>query len=180
MPDSLFYQLCLLCHMQVGLVGCGKAVAHGLARTTLGDQLLEAAKDLSEGDLQTFLVPWRQQLREELLFNKRGLLKSRYPAIANAVHSDFPLPSVIIKYTQPVTSWAGGRPLPPFSTWVHHEPDIAELASLAERSFSWLPDKIMEKFRKHLWPGLCLRRLLEVSPDLPPFSIMFTHSFSLR
>ena len=94
--------------MQVGLVGCGKAVAHGLARTTLGDQLLEAAKDLSEEELETFLVPWRQQLREELLFNKRGLLKSRYPAIANAVHSDFPQPSVIIKYTQPVTSWAGG------------------------------------------------------------------------
>ncbi|EDR16161.1 uncharacterized protein LACBIDRAFT_321397 [Laccaria bicolor S238N-H82] len=151
---------------KVGLVGCGKVVAHGLARTTLGDQLLEAARDLSEEQLETFLVPWHQQLQEELLFNKQGFLKCRYPAIANAVRLDFPQPSVILKYTQPVTSWAGGRLLPPFSTWVHHEPDVAELASLAERSFSWPPDKIMEEFRKHVWPGLCLRRLLEVKSPL--------------
>jgi Holliday junction resolvase YEN1 len=164
----------------VGLVGCGKAVAHGLARTSLGDQLLEAAKNLSEGELETFLVLWLRQPQEELIFNKQGFLKCRYPTITNAVHSDFPQTSDILKYTQPVTSWAGGRPLPSFSTWVHHEPDLAELASLAERSFSWSPDKIMEKFRKHVWPGLCLRRLLEVSVDLPRFSIMFTQSFFLR
>jgi Holliday junction resolvase YEN1 len=97
-----------------------------------------------------------------LSLNRQGFLKCRCPALANAVHSDFPQPSVILKYAQPITSWAGGRPLPPFLAWVHHEPDLAEMASLAERSFSWSPNEIMEKFRTHVWPGLCLRRLLKV------------------
>ncbi|KIJ96170.1 hypothetical protein K443DRAFT_124563 [Laccaria amethystina LaAM-08-1] len=121
---------------KVGLAGCGKAMAHGLARTTLGDELLAATKDSSEEELAIFLVPWCQQLRDELSSNKQGFLKCRCPALANAFHSDFPQPSIILKYVQPITSWTGGRPLPPFSAWVHHNPDLAEMASLAECSFS--------------------------------------------
>ncbi|EDR01166.1 uncharacterized protein LACBIDRAFT_333494 [Laccaria bicolor S238N-H82] len=130
------------------------------------DKLLGATKDSSEEDLATFLVPWRQQLRDELSSNVQGFLKCQCPTLANVVHSDFPQPSVILKYTQPITSWAGGRPLPLFSAWVHREPDLAEMASLAERSFSWSPDEIMEKFQTHMWLGLCLCRLLKVKSPL--------------
>ncbi|EDR03823.1 uncharacterized protein LACBIDRAFT_306505 [Laccaria bicolor S238N-H82] len=151
---------------KAGLLGCGKVVAHGLAQTTLGDTLLEAGRDMSEAELVNFLVQWRKLLRVELLTNKHGFLKCQYPSVVNAIHPDFPDPSVVLKYTQPITSWSHGRPLPPFSTWFTHEPDLAQLGALAERSFSWPPDKIVEKFRKRIWAGVCLHRLLEEKSPL--------------
>jgi len=136
-------------------------------QTTLGDTLLEAGRDLSEQRLVMFLVKWCELLREELFSNVHGFLRSHYPFLANAVHTDFPKPSVVLKYMQPIMSWSCGRPLPPFSTWFTCKLDLAKLGALAEWSFSWSPEKIVEKFRKNVWSGVCLHQLLEVHIIFP-------------
>ncbi len=51
---------------QDGLKGCGKHIAAGLARTSLGDDLQEAFCRLSPADFVIFCVMWRQRLACEL------------------------------------------------------------------------------------------------------------------
>ncbi|KAH9976625.1 hypothetical protein BGW80DRAFT_1558455 [Lactifluus volemus] len=109
-----------------GLSRCGTGIAHGLAKSGLGDQLLEAAQSLTRAELADFLATWRQALRDELRTNSRGHLGSKKPSLAKAVPDSFPDVDVLLSYTNPIISAtdAGARRTHTPPRW-EREPDLA-------------------------------------------------------
>ncbi|KAK6996059.1 PIN domain-like protein [Favolaschia claudopus] len=116
----------------IGLPKCGMGLAHGLARCGFGDALLGATQTMNDADLSQFLVGWREAVREELATNARGYLKS--------------------KHNTPF--------LPPNpDEWVVKLPALPELGLFVKSKFGWKPTDIVDKFRRLIFPGLCVRRL---------------------
>jgi Holliday junction resolvase Gen1 C-terminal domain len=144
-----------------GLSRCGTGIAHGLAKSGLGDQLLEAAQSLTRAELADFLATWRQALRDELRTNSRGHLGSKKPSLAKAVPDSFPDVDVLLSYTNPIISAtdAGARRTHTPPRW-EREPDLAKIAHVCELHFEWgLRDVIIKRFRTVLWPSIVLRAL---------------------
>jgi holliday junction resolvase YEN1 len=130
----------------------------------LGDELLNAAQNLSYAALSVFLVAWRAQLREELSTNKSQVLSSRAFAAANAIGEDFPDINVVLQYAKPVTSLSHPEIRPDPSTWVPRLPRLAELACLCHNTFSWDAASIVKSFHNKVWPVCCIQRLSQTSP----------------
>jgi hypothetical protein len=148
---------------KTGVPGCGTGIAHSLSHSGLGDSLLDAATSLSASALHGFLVQWRDKLRNELATDAGGFLGRKYPALARAVPDTFPGSAVLCLYTNPITSWSNGGQGPEMRLWQPRQPDIAGLAAFCERSFTWGSFlEIPIKFRKHIWEGVCIRRLSSV------------------
>jgi Holliday junction resolvase YEN1 len=146
---------------QAGLPRCGPGIAHGLAKSGLGDELLEAAQSLTHAELSGFLTTWREALRNELRTNSRGHLRSKKPSLAKAIPDSFPDIDVLLSYTNPITSAtdAGARRTHTRPDW-KREPDLAKLAHVCELHFEWgLKDIIIKRFRTVLWPSIVLRAL---------------------
>ncbi|KAF9014428.1 PIN domain-like protein, partial [Hymenopellis radicata] len=87
---------------EVGLKGCGGAIAAGLARTSLGDDLREAFYTLSCADFTVFCQAWRTTLGLELTTNTSGMLPSRFPHLASKIPDTFPDYTVVQLYAAPV------------------------------------------------------------------------------
>ena len=146
---------------QAGLPRCGPGIAHGLAKSGLGDELLQAAQSLTRSELTEFFVTWREALRSELRTNSRGHLGSKKPSLAKAIPDSFPDIDVLLSYTNPITSAtdAGARRTHTPPHW-KREPDLAEIAHVCELHFEWgLKDVIIRRFRTILWPSIILRTL---------------------
>lgn len=146
---------------QAGLQRCGPGIAHGLAKSGLGDELLEAAQSLTRAELPEFLTAWRETLRSELRTNSRGHLTSKKPSLAKAVPDSFPDVDVLLSYTNPIISAtdAGARRTHTPPQW-KREPDLAKIAHVCELHFEWgLKDIIIKRFRTVLWPSIVLRTL---------------------
>jgi Holliday junction resolvase YEN1 len=105
----------LLTLSQTGLANCGIAIAHGLARTRLGDSLLTATFTLSMEALNVFLKSWRTQLRTELSTNSHGYLSRKCQSLAEQVPESFPDLHHILLYAKPLTSWSEGAAGPDLS-----------------------------------------------------------------
>ncbi len=144
-----------------GLPRCGPGIAHGLAKSGLGDELLEAAQSLTRAELPEFLITWREALRNELRTNSRGHLGSKKPSLAKTIPDSFPDIDVLLSYTNPIISAtdAGARRTHTPPQW-NREPDLAKLAHVCELHFEWgLRDTIIKRFRTVLWPSIVLRAL---------------------
>ena len=144
-----------------GLSRCGPGIAHGLAKSDLGDELLEAAQSLTRDELPEFLARWRESLRNELRTNSRGHLGSKKPSLAKVIPDSFPDIDVLLSYTNPITSAtdAGARRTHTPPRW-DREPDLGKLAQVCELHFEWgLKDTIIKRFRTVLWPSMVLRAL---------------------
>ena len=146
---------------QAGLPRCGPGIAHGLAKSGLGDELLEAAQSLTRAELSEFLTTWREALRNELRTNSRKHLRSKKPSLAKTIPDSFPDVDVLLSYTNPVISAtdAGARRTHTPPEW-KREPNLAKLAHVCELHFEWgLKDIIIKRFRTVLWPSIVLRAL---------------------
>jgi len=153
---------CLLLSAQAGLPGCGTSVAYGLAKSGLGEALLEAVQSLAHRDLVFSLPGWRLKLQRELATNASGLLTRKQPSLARKVSAKFPDVNTLLQYANPVTSWTEDTP-PDASRWIPGQLDIAKLASLCELFFTWgTASQIMANFRKNIYAGACIQRLSSV------------------
>ncbi|KAK6991996.1 PIN domain-like protein [Favolaschia claudopus] len=144
----------------VGLPKCGMGIAHGLARCGFGDALLGATQTMHDTDLSQFLVGWREAVREELATNARGYLKSKHKLLAAQLPDTFPRIKILKQYAIPTTSWSDGPFLPPNpDEWVVKLPALPELGQFVKSKFGWKPTDIVDKFRRMILPGMCVRRL---------------------
>ncbi|KAK2462487.1 hypothetical protein APHAL10511_005457 [Amanita phalloides] len=148
-------------YAQAGLPGCGITIAHALARCGFGDSLYEAATTLPRETLSHFLSSWRQQLREELRTNSRGIIGRKLAKLAKDVPESFPNIDILLSYTSPITSESLGRAVEKNMklTW-GKEPDVGKLAALCEFYFEWgYKEAIIKRFRTVLWHSIVLRIL---------------------
>ncbi|KIL54103.1 hypothetical protein M378DRAFT_56369, partial [Amanita muscaria Koide BX008] len=148
-------------YAHAGLPGCGITTALALARCGFGDSLLEAAMVMPHESLPAFLSTWRQQLREELRTNSRGIIGRKLTKLAKQVPDSFPDVDVLLLYTNPVTSESLGRAAEKNLklTW-SKEPDVGKLAALCEFYFEWgYKEAIVRRFRTLLWHPIVLRIL---------------------
>lgn len=148
----------------MGLPGCGVTIAAHVAQTSLAPVLFQATQELPCPALSHFLEDWRKQLKSELLFNKQNMLKRAYPAIASRINNEFPSIDTLHLYVHPCTSWTQGNGDQLLREhWVCTAPNLAALGVLCETFFSWGTScKVLDHFRKYLWPGICSRYLMEV------------------
>lgn len=108
-------------------------------------------------DLARQLDIWKSDLREELRTNKRGLMKSKHPKLADAVSSDFPNLDVLEAYCRPLTSGTSND-LPKID-W-NLAPSLEKLAAFAERSFEWSArDSILTRFKSTVYLPVLLHSL---------------------
>ncbi|KAM6489713.1 PIN domain-like protein [Amanita muscaria] len=152
---------------QTGLRNCGIELANIIARNThLGEQLVRMFKTYRHkaNQLDYSLRSWRNELRKVIALYK-DLLKQQFKTIGQiSVGEAFPSVTAVDQYVNPVTSCddnvAAG---PDASCWIPRIPDLNRLSGLCERCFNWGTQKGIEgMFRKHVWPGTCVRALLEV------------------
>ncbi len=150
-----------------GLKGCGIEIGYGLTRYGLGDQLLHRVYDNPDLDtLPTALSDWRTSLRHHLQNDPSKYIEHRHPALARAVHDDFPQPAVLSHYVRPITH--GGDTIPLDNEFGRAARfDLACLAKLCDKYFSWDGDKLESELQKHIWPGVILRLLAAEQHDLP-------------
>ena len=94
--------------IQSGLTKFGPRIAQKLARASLGDELLQAAINLPDSELEVFLSSWRQDLRKELS-------KCHLRSLVNAVPADFPSLEHLRFFALPLTSFSAGSAGPDLS-----------------------------------------------------------------
>ena len=148
-------------YAQAGLPGCGITTAHALARCGFGDSLYEAATTLPRDALPDFLTQWRQDLREELRTNSRGIIGRKLGKLAKELPHSFPNIDILLSYTNPITSESLGRAAEKNLklTW-GKEPDVGKLAAICEFYFEWgYKEAIIKRFRTLLWHSIVLRIL---------------------
>lgn len=145
---------------KIGLSGCDGNIAHGLAQYGLGDSLLSAAKRLSLPELANFLYGWRDAVRFELTHDTQGFVGQKYPAQAKAVPSSWPDPVIVRLYARPLITSSVVDLLAAASEWKPRPLDVEKLASLCISILGWEPGpSVVNAFRRHIWAGLCIRRL---------------------
>ncbi|KAK7054272.1 PIN domain-like protein [Favolaschia claudopus] len=155
-----------------GLPDCGMGTAHALARCGYGDSLLLAAQTLCVDDLEQFLVGWRQEIRTELATNSQGFMKSKRKALSAKIPDDFPSTKILKLYVNPTTSWSDGFLPPNTISWNVKLPRLPELGRFCHSKFGWKPLDIVNKFKKHIFPGMCIRRL---NMPLDPQQELYNH-----
>ena len=134
-----------------------------MARGELSQSLFTAATELSPSALSDFLVSWRKNLWEELSSDPHGLMGRKRPTLAVNVTSTFPDVNVLRHHALPATSWSENGNGPDTSSWTLHQPDLAKIATLCEKSFSWgTSHTIISRFRENVWSGVTIWYLLKV------------------
>lgn len=150
-----------------GLARCGPVIAHGLAQCGFGDTLFQAAKNLNREELVIFLVPWRHELRQELLTNSQGYIGKKQPALAKTIPDSFPDIDVLLSYVNPITSETMGKADYYDQLSWGKEPDLGKLAANCELSFEWgYKEAIIKRFRTVIWHAAILRILRRAVLDL--------------
>lgn len=136
--------------------------AQCLAQSKLATSLFIASTSLSRHDLSGFLVDWREKLSNQLRYDPNGLIGRKNPSLANSIPESFPDINVLRLYANPITSWTIGDG-PDISRWRLGEPNLAQIAVLCEKSFSWgTSGHLINRFRNNLWRGVVVRQLLQV------------------
>lgn len=145
-----------------GVVGCSISFTLELALAGFGDQLEYTARHSTPAELDEFLIVLRNDMIKELLIHSANRLPSLNASLAARIHK-FPDMGALFLYLNPVTSFSLGGSVPDAQLWQPAVPDIARLATLCERSFSWgAPPKIYSMFERTLWRGTFIQRLLDV------------------
>lgn len=160
-----------------GLLNCGVKIALALARGGFGSWLVSAFKSsyptLSSASASqpcprftSFLTTWLEDVREELRTNSRGHLPNRRPKLASTVRDTFLATvesrRVLTCYVYPLTSAGKEAEV----RGKGGEPDLEQLASLAQQYFQWSKEAILGKFRRVLGPGVVVRRLRQEIVEL--------------
>jgi len=142
-------------YFQSGLLGCGAEIAHGLARTTLGTDLLSVVSAMeSTYELQEYLPVWRDGLKMELQDNTQGHLRHHQSAIASRLSSHFPDIKTILQYARPHSS-ASTLSSIDASRWALQNINTSKLVKLCENAFSWgTATGIARKFISVIWSGM--------------------------
>lgn len=149
--------------MQNGLRGCGIIIAHQLARSQLAEPLFQASQRYSKASLETFLIAWRKNLREELTSDPHNLLGRKHPRIADNITNGFPSIDTLFLYAKPITTWTETGRGPDTSHWPPRQPDLSRIASPSERLFGWGTEgKIVKRFCDNVWPGVVIQYLIQV------------------
>lgn len=136
------------------------AIAHGVARYGLGDELYIAVTTMDTVPFTRFLKEWRERLRQTLRTDPEGRLGRRYTALASSVPDTFPDLDLLRAYIFPVTSAPGDHPL---DSPDHGVPvfDLGALGQLCELYFSWGTHVgITLKFQRLIWPGVLVHLLM--------------------
>ncbi|KII86606.1 hypothetical protein PLICRDRAFT_261117 [Plicaturopsis crispa FD-325 SS-3] len=147
-----------------GLRGFGQHISHGLARYGYGDTLCLAEQSLTPERFDTFLVQWREDLRQALLHDPAHHLGRSRPALAALVTDRFPGDTLAL-YLHPVTSRDTGVQ-PPAILRQAFRPSLSSLAVMCERYFGWDQCTIYDKFKKLVWPGHILRNMMMAATNL--------------
>ncbi|KAK7013579.1 hypothetical protein R3P38DRAFT_1459437 [Favolaschia claudopus] len=142
-----------------GLPNCGMSIAHGLAHCGFGDSLLAATQTISDTELQQFLVSWCAGVRTELETNASGHLKSKHKALAARLPDTFPNIKTLKLYAHSITSWSDGYIPPNPIHWRVRLPSLPGLALFVQKKFGWKPTDIVDKFKRLIFPAMCIRRL---------------------
>ena len=137
-------------------------MAMSLASGPLALSLYHSATNLSENDLRTFLLTWRDDLEDELLNDPHGALGRTYTHLANTIPLSFPDPKVVRQYTHPLTSSIDLGSSTRMSRWfILTFPNTVSLALLCDQYFGWGPD-ILNRLCANVWDGYFIRRLAQV------------------
>ena len=179
MHGSKFVNLTDSREFQTGLQGCGIKMAHKIVRNSplgLGYRLVHAFETKEESEFSVYLAGWRDELYW-IFSNADWLLGRRYPKLAASIGDDYPPVSVLKKYIRPVTSWSigDGSEAPDASLWEARTPDLGKMTRICERLFTWGTGAgIVDKLSQHVWPGTCMRALLQVRRSclVGPISIL--------
>jgi hypothetical protein len=163
--------------LQRGLPNCGIVIGQALAKTGLGDTLLQAVLTLSIDELEIFLVMWWQDLQTELSSNMSGHLLQRFPALAKSIHDTFPDCSHLLSYVKPKTSQRETTEVPDLSKLQPRLLDIAQLASLGKHHLGWEnnPGGTLMKLEDFVWDGICMQMLCYPVSLLNGFPFTFMH-----
>ncbi|KAJ7900692.1 hypothetical protein B0H14DRAFT_2493616, partial [Mycena olivaceomarginata] len=150
---------------EVGLPGCGIAIAHAVARGKLGDTLLQRALESSTptAEFLEFLISWKQALCIEFLTDPHGHLGRKYKSVATTIAEtpSFPDVEVIFAYVHPITSWSENHSLPPCHSWGLAAPDLTAITSFCQLQFRWNATEIARKFSEGLFLGIAIQSLLK-------------------
>ncbi|EAU84188.1 hypothetical protein CC1G_13378 [Coprinopsis cinerea okayama7 len=147
-----------------GLEGVTVDTAYRLAGS---NELIRGLWEGVKGDNgQPKLEQWRDALRNELTTNSQHLLKTRRPLVATYVTEHFPDTEIVRRYTDPLTTHCpnDGGPSNRVSNWGTRLPDMAALTKLICEHWNWNWQELYNFYRKSVWPGTCIRQLLE--PEL--------------
>jgi len=148
-------------HGLPGLRGCGLQLALKLAKTNLGEDLLNAAQRFSESAFQRYLPVWQQLLCHELERDPNNQLGCLHPAVAASVNGTFPSLGHIKMLLNPTTSFSLGQEAPQIARWVSVTPNLPLLGLMCEHYFTWGHRRgIINKFHSHVWAGMCVRILI--------------------
>jgi len=139
-----------------------------LSTTDLACSLYDAMLSLPEHELETFLISWHEDLKNTLSLNPDDILGARYPSLAASIPEDFPDPSILQLYANPITSENDPGFKPDAVMWVSKLPDTAVLAVLCQQLFGW--DNILDRFSTKVWNGQCVQELAMVKS----FCLSFT------
>lgn len=144
-----------------------------LSTTDLACSLYDATLSLPEHELEAFLIGWREDLKNTLSLNPDDILGARYPSLAASIPDNFPDPSILQLYANPITSENDPDFKPDTAMWVSRLPDTAALAVLCQQLFGW--DDILDRFSTKVWNGQCVRELAMVKF----FCLSFTRTLIL-
>ena len=156
---------------QVGLSGCGEAIAHRIAQyPTLGDCLLKlfrTRRDPHDHSVDNVLDQWRKQLANYLAQDPLYLLARRQPLLASRIPDSFPNPEVINALLHPAVTEDKdamnelGRTVETFPT-----ADLGALKCLCMDFFNWDDTIVEEKFKSvDVFQGLTFRLILNEVAD---------------
>jgi len=115
-----------------------------LSTTNLARSLHDATLSLPDHKLEAFLIGWREDLKNALSLNPDNILGARFPSLAASIPEDFPDPSVLQLYANPITSENDPDFKPDTAMWVSKLLDTAGLAVLCQQLFGW--DNILDGF----------------------------------
>lgn len=135
-----------------GVDKVGKQIAHALARSGFGDELLEAVKRRETHSLHNFLPGWRQRMNAELRENRKGFLSRCRPGLT--IPDTFPKLELLDKYVEPVLRTGGA------CIRGNGEMNLPKIAEFCEKYFEWgTRTIILKRFRSFMWDA-CLTRVL--------------------
>lgn len=140
----------------------GPKIAMGLVQAGLGKELLQAYRNLTLQEFETYLTSFIETLREELATNAHGFLPGRRKALASKIPPDFPSREVLEYYAKPKISSAE-EAWPGFGKRIRGTTgagfrggrgDPRAWARACERFFEWgSKEEVGKRFRTLVWRG---------------------------
>ncbi|EIW75317.1 PIN domain-like protein [Coniophora puteana RWD-64-598 SS2] len=147
-------------------MGCGIGVASQLAKSELGEKLVQAYMGCPAPEFLRFCTDWRRDLRDMLRNNTEGTLTRKHGGIADNVRNTFPSLTVLGNYLCPVTSHSltldGPREIGGLRSPQSRQPNVTEAVSLFKHYFNWPSAKVEKYIRDNVWSGIYMRAMFRV------------------